>query len=132
MSLTRHCRALACPRRVAHTVLFCDVHFRQLPDKYRRPIYLNRDVPTRATISDAQRTVSATRRAITYLAGKEGRRQEYLQLQKEAASSPPPPGPQQEDAGGSGSGAVATATGGSLGSTRTGRQFQEGGTINEN
>jgi hypothetical protein len=109
--LTRRCRALSCPRHVARQTLFCNLHFKQLPDRYRQPIARNVEVPLRATITDAHKIISGTAAAVAYLAGKEGLKTALAEAERQAASAP------AIDPGGTGSGAVAQATG-SGGSTR--------------
>lgn len=60
----------------------------QLPPKYQRPIEHNQEAPRYASLDDARQVVTGTGAAVTYLAGKEGRKTELLQAEARAASSP--------------------------------------------
>jgi hypothetical protein len=85
VSLTRHCRALDCPRRVPDRVLFCQVHWRQLPPKYVQPIARNIEAPKGGTINDSQKVIGGTRAAVAYLAKKETKSGELKVVQSAAA-----------------------------------------------
>lgn len=84
----RKCRALNCPRRVNDRVLFCNVHWTQLPPKYQRPIESNQEPPKYATLDDARAVTNGTGAAVAYLAGKEGQKTQLAQAQAAAASAP--------------------------------------------
>lgn len=73
MTRRRLCRALDCPRHVDRAVLFCNVHWTQLPPKLQAPIITNIEAPGNAGI-DAQRAViGGVRSATAYLAKREGK-----------------------------------------------------------
>lgn len=85
---TRRCRALNCPRRINDRVLFCNVHWVQLPPKYQAPIVRNQEAPRYATLDDARKVISGTSAAVNYLARREGRKAALVEAQAQAASTP--------------------------------------------
>lgn len=113
----RRCRALNCPRRVNDRVLFCNVHWYQLPPKYQQPIVTNQEAPAGGTIDDARKVANGIRAAVAYFARSEGKQEELVKAQAAAVSSPATGTTDQVDT----SGGSGVASSGASGTTRSGR-----------
>lgn len=73
------CRAVACPREIGPTELFCSVHLGVMPQKTLQPIANNREPSGSA--EDVRRVRAAVDDAVTQIARLEGRA-EGLRLAK--------------------------------------------------
>jgi hypothetical protein len=105
--------------RVNDRVLFCNVHWPQLPPKYQAPIQSNQEAPRYASVDDARAVISGVGAAVNYLAGKEGRKQELAEAQAAAASAPPI-GTTSEEVDTSGNPGVASVAGTTAGGSARG------------
>jgi hypothetical protein len=84
----RLCRAIACPRHVDDGVLFCNVHWVQLPPKLVAPIAGNKEAPTQANPDASRSVISGTLAAVAYLAKKEGRARDLQTAKQTQAIAP--------------------------------------------
>lgn len=100
------CRAVACPRRVDDTALFCNVHLAQLTPRLLSPIRDNREAANQLDTARVRIVAEATNDAVTFIAKKEGRLQDLTRARRAQSFTPG-----QGGAGGSGGGGTPGGTG---------------------